>query len=221
MARAFNPQRRSAFWLCALRNRSLFKTRSVPFLVSALSIVIVVSTSGCVDTSGSSAASVSSPDLVAPSSEIQSQSQDGPSKSNYTAVANAVCSEAQFQLGSIAGGEDIELLTCEAQTNSAGEVAMVLVLNDIVEWESLFMSQPVEELMFTVPLGLLAYAFAGSDSDPLTFDVILMAFRDPYQTVYEISPPDLRDVLGAQTENDASNALLELRKKIQISSLSQ
>jgi hypothetical protein len=88
---------------------------------------------------------------------------------------------------------------------------------DYTEWvDGLLVDWPIEEALFDIPLGLIVYSFAKSGVTPLTFDSVIVAFRDANQTVYEISPQDLTDVLKAQTEEEARALLTRLQDKIQI-----
>jgi hypothetical protein len=74
----------------------------------------------------------------------------------------------------------------------------------------------MEDVLFTIPLGLVTYAFGVSGQDPLLFPAILIAFDDANRTVYEFRGSDLKETLTAQTREDADNALLILRDKISI-----
>jgi cyclophilin family peptidyl-prolyl cis-trans isomerase len=132
--------------------------------------------------------------------------------------AEKVCDEARRQLTTLDGGSEILLLNCEAMPATLS-TAMVFELNSYVEWSSLLQSQPMEDLIFTIPLSLVAYSFGGSGVVPSTFDSVIIVFHDDNQTVYEISPSDLIDVLDAQTAEDAQGAIFNLRDKIKITTL--
>lgn len=166
-----------------------------------LSFLIV----GCTSASNSSAGSPSNDDSGPSSAQVES--------------ASRICAEARRQLTTMAGGNEILLSTCEAQSDGAGNVGLVFVLNDYIEWTSLLATQSTEDLVFTVPLGLVAYAFGGSAEEPNTFDSILIMFKDAKQTVYDMTPADLDEVLKAQTREEADAALRTLRDRIRITSL--
>jgi hypothetical protein len=131
------------------------------------------------------------------------------------ASAEKVCDEARQQLTTLVGGSEILLLNCEA-TTAVSSTALVFELNSYVEWTILLQSQPMEDVIFTVPLSLVAYSFGGSGVAPSTFDSIIVVFGDANQTVYEIIPQDLTDVLKAQTMEEARALLVILRDKILI-----
>ena len=138
-------------------------------------------------------------------------STEAPDKS-----AENVCAAAGDQMTTMGIAEGQILLNCEAMADG-GSVALVFELRDYVEWvDGLRVDWPIEEALFDIPLGLIVYSFAKSGVTPLTFDSVIVAFRDANQTVYEISPQDLTDVLKAQTEEEARDLLTSLRDKIQI-----
>ena len=151
-------------------------------------------------------------------SQPSASTDQGPSASQ-DAAASAVCNEAARQLTTLSGGTEVLLLQCGAQLNGEGEVALVLGLNDWMEWTTLMAEQAIEDVVFTLPLSLVAYAFGGSGEDPETFDRILIAFRDDSQSVYDLDPRDLETALSAQTLEEAQAAILALRDKVKITSL--
>lgn len=136
-----------------------------------------------------------------------------------TDSATAVCNEADLQIQSVTGGNEIVIEQCEAQDDSNGGQVFVLRLNDYTEWTTLISTSEFKTVMFSIPLGLLAYSFAGADVLPTEFSAVLLVFSDLNQTVYEINPKDLAQVLRAQTEDEANAALTELSTKIKITSL--
>jgi hypothetical protein len=151
-------------------------------------------------------------------SEEQQAPDPGPSAVQL-AAAQATCDEAVRQLSTLSGGTEVLLLQCEALSNGADDVALVFGLNDWMEWTTLISTQSLEDVIFTLPLSLVAYAFGGSNEAPETFDRIIVVFRDDSQTVYDIDPRDLRTALSAQTLEEAQTAILALREKLTITSL--
>jgi hypothetical protein len=173
-------------------------------------VVLAASATGCSPaTNGGSATRGSQP---------SASTDQGPSASQG-AAASAVCDEAARQLSTLSGGAEVLLLQCGAQSNGEGEVALVLGLNDWMEWTTLMSEQALEDVVFTVPLSLVAYAFGGSGEDPETFDRILIAFSDESQSVYDLDPRDLGTALAAQTLEEARAAILALRDTVRITSL--
>lgn len=136
-----------------------------------------------------------------------------------TNSATAVCNEADLQIQSVTGGNEIVIEQCEAQDDNNGGQVFVLRLNDYTEWTTLISTSEFKTVMFSIPLGLLAYSFAGADVLPTEFSAVLLVFSDLNQTVYEINPKDLAQVLRAKTEGEANAALTELSTKIKITSL--
>lgn len=135
--------------------------------------------------------------------------------------ARRVCAEAERQLADIEGGNDIDIIRCEAQSDGESNIGLVFVLNDYVEWATLIATRPTDEVVFTVPLGLVVYSFGRSGEPPSTFDGILIVFDDADRTVYYMRPSDIDDVLGARTTVEAEVALRRLRDTMQITSLSE
>ena len=150
------------------------------------------------------------------SSEAFSATSTLPIRNN---LATAVCNEADLQIQSVTGGNEIVIEQCEAQDDNNGGQVFVLRLNDYTEWTTLISTSEFKTVMFSIPLGLLAYSFAGADVLPTEFSAVLLVFSDLNQTVYEINPKDLAQVLRAQTEDEANAALTELSTKIKITSL--
>ncbi len=132
--------------------------------------------------------------------------------------AAKVCLDARAQLQTESDLSQIVIKQCEAQTNDAGEVGFVLALNDYLEW-GLLETKSLEDMIFTIPLGLLAIAFAKSGVEPGVFDRILFFSNDTSQTVYDIDPKDLREVLTVEGEAEAKQALKNLRSKMEITSV--
>ena len=132
--------------------------------------------------------------------------------------AAKVCLDARAQLQTESDLSQIVIKQCEAQTNDEGEVGFVLALNDYLEW-GLLETKSVEDIVFTIPLGLLAIAFAKSGVEPGVFDRILFFSNDTSQTVYDINPKDLREVLAVEGEAEAKQALKDLRSKMEITSI--
>ncbi len=133
--------------------------------------------------------------------------------------AKQICNEALTHLRSLSGGQEIQIQLCEAQSDGNGQVAMVFQLNDYLEWSTLLGFNSSEDIIFTLPLGLVAYAFGGSGVNPSVFDLIILTFDDDAQTVYAIQPIDLEVVLNAQTKDQAEAALLKLRDQMNITTL--
>ena len=129
-----------------------------------------------------------------------------------------VCSIARTQLENDSKFSQIEIKQCEIQTNDDGDAGFVLAFNDYLEW-GLLESQTLEDIVYTIPLGLLAISFAKSGVDPLVFDRLLIVANDADQTVYDIKPNDLRDVLVIEDEAEGRQALIDLRSKMEITSL--
>jgi hypothetical protein len=133
-------------------------------------------------------------------------------------AAKKVCDEATRQLTTIPGGSGIQIRQCSAQSDS-GYVGWVLALNDYVEWSELTATRSMEEVIFRIPLGLVAYAFAGSDVEPETFDQILIVFNDIDQTVYDFPAAEITDVLTAQTQDEATAKLISLQSRMRITTI--
>jgi hypothetical protein len=134
-------------------------------------------------------------------------------------VAQTVCEETKAQLTTLEGGNEIFIRQCESQSNSAGEIAFIIRLNDPSEWRQILSAQSTEEVVFIIPLGLVAYGFGGSSQDPDIFNQILVVFDDVNQTVYNFTSGDLAEVLRAETQEEAEKALKELSQKMQITTL--
>ena len=133
-------------------------------------------------------------------------------------AAAKVCLDARAQLQTESDLSRIVIKQCEAQTNDEGEVGFVLALNDYLEW-GLVGTKSLEDMIFTIPLGLLAISFAKSGVEPGVFDRLLFFSNDTSQTVYDINPKDLREVLTVKGEADAKQALKDLRSKMEITSI--
>jgi len=129
-----------------------------------------------------------------------------------------VCLTARTELESDSKFSQIVIKQCEMQTNNDGETGFILGLNNYLEW-GLLESQTVEDIIYTIPLGLLAMSFAKSGVDPLLFDRLLFVSNDADQTVYDIKPGDLREVLVIEDEAEGKQALIDLRGKMEITSL--
>jgi hypothetical protein len=130
-----------------------------------------------------------------------------------------VCKESEAQLATLDGGNEIFIRQCESQSNSAGEAAFIIRLNDPREWSQILSAQSTEEVVFIIPLGLVAYGFGGSSQDPDIFNQILVVFDDANQTVYDFTSSDLAEVLRGKTQEEAEKALKELSQKMQITTL--
>ena len=143
-------------------------------------------------------------------------SKSGDSAEN---AAQAVCKETEAQLTTLDGGNEVFIRQCESQSNSAGEVAFIIRLNDPSEWRQILSAASTEEVAFIIPLGLVAYGFGGSSQDPDIFNQILVVFDDANQTVYNFTSGDLAEVLRAETQEEAEKALKELSQKMQITTL--
>lgn len=155
-----------------------------------------------------------------------SNTTESPTAANETntetgidSVASQVCGEAYAQLPTLEGSNDIKISECSGELTSDDKKVFVIRLNDSAEWLDLTMTATPEELAFIIPLGLVAYSFAGASVDPDAFDLIAVAFDDPRQTVYSFTANDLAVVLRAQSQEDATRALLDLANKMSISAL--
>ncbi len=133
-------------------------------------------------------------------------------------LAAKVCSNAESQLRTASDLSQVQIKQCEVQTNDSGEIAFILALNDYLEW-GVLETKSVEDIIYTVPLGLVAYAFAKSGVEPEVFNDVLVVLNDSSQTVYDIKPKDLRDVLAVKDEAGAKQALKDLRSKMEITSI--
>lgn len=133
-----------------------------------------------------------------------------------TAQIEAICREARGQILTIRGGEDIALLQCELQSDGDGGSVMVFSFNDNLEWYSLLTTMPTEDLVFTIPLGLVAYAFGRAGVSPANFSQVVISFDDGPGTVYTVEPDDLLDALAADDEEEFRSALLTLRDTMTI-----
>ena len=134
-------------------------------------------------------------------------------------LAVRVCSSAESQLRTASELTQVVIKQCEVQSDESGDVAFILALNDYLEWGVLD-TKSVEDLIFTIPLGLVSYAFAKSGVEPEVFSHVLVVLNDLNQTVYDIKPKDLRDILVIEDEAEARQALKDLRTKMEITSLS-
>jgi hypothetical protein len=85
-------------------------------------------------------------------------------------AAQVVCKESEAQLATLDGGNEIFIRQCESQSNSAGEAAFIIRPNDPREWSQILSAQSTEEVVFIIPLGLVAYGFGGSFEEILTND---------------------------------------------------
>ena len=144
--------------------------------------------------------------------------KDGPSTAQIVA-AEKVCEETRVQLATIEDGDQIQLRTCEAQFDGASEIAMVFVVNDDLEWTSLIASHHLDDVLYTIPLGLIAYGFGRSGVDPAMFDRILFMFDDAEQTAYDMVPSELDEVLSASTSQELKDAIRALRDTMRITAL--
>ena len=133
-------------------------------------------------------------------------------------LAAKICVDARAQLQTEAEFSQIVIKQCEAQTNDDGEVGFVLALNDYLEW-GLVETKSLDDILYTIPLGLLAIAFAKSRVEPGVFDRLLIYLNEPNQTVYDIKPKDLREILVIEDEAEAKQALKDLRTKMEITSI--
>jgi hypothetical protein len=129
--------------------------------------------------------------------------------------AEKVCAEAEDQMKTTGTANGKMLLNCEAM--AVGESnALVFELADYVEWvDRILVDWSKKQALFDIPLGLIVYSFAKSDVTPSSFDSVIVAFRDQSQTVYEINPKDLTDILEAQTEEVWRALLASLPDKVQ------
>jgi hypothetical protein len=134
-------------------------------------------------------------------------------------LVDRVCTETQSQLMTLDGGEEIVVEQCEAQPNGAGGHVFVLRLNDYINWQQISATRTTEQVMFLVPLSLVAYSFAGADVDPIDFGQIFIVFDDTDETVYEFTGDELAQVLTAQDYEDAEAALANLAKTMRITQL--
>ena len=129
-----------------------------------------------------------------------------------------VCSSAESQLRTASDLTQVLIKQCEVQTNDSEDVAFILALNDYLEW-GVLETKSVEDIIFTIPLGLVAYAFAKSGVEPEVFNRVLVVLNDSSQTVYDIKPKDLREILVIEDEAEAKQALKDLRTKMEITSI--
>jgi hypothetical protein len=139
----------------------------------------------------------------------------GSSPATAKESAELVCENANTQLRTASDMSLVVIKQCEVQTTDAGEVGFVLAFNDYMEW-GLLETKSVEDIIYTIPLGLLAYAFAKSGVDPEVFDRLLVVLNGSDQSVYAIDPKDLRDILLIEDEAEARQALKDLRDKMVI-----
>ena len=115
-----------------------------------------------------------------------------------------------------------EVVQCEAQEYK-GRLDMVIVLSDWSksEWMKNIGDNPapttqdLEEWIFDIPLQMLSGAFSRSGLDPISFDSIVVAFKDNVSTVYELVPSDVSSALQSSS---AKETLLILRQKMQVTS---
>jgi hypothetical protein len=139
--------------------------------------------------------------------------------SNFSVLADRVCGETQSQLATLEGGEQIVVQQCEVQSSGAEGQVFVLRLNDYVNWQQISVTRSPEQVMFLVPLSLVAYSFAGADVDPAEFDQIFVVFDDADETVYEFTGNELAEVLTAQDYDEAEAALANLAQTMRITQL--
>ena len=134
-------------------------------------------------------------------------------------AAQKICDEAESKVSEMKGAEEIQIRQCEAQPGEQGQFVWILQLNDTLEWTQLWGTLSTEDIVFTLPLSLVASSFASSNEEPALFDKILIVFDDVQQTVYEFTSSDLNELLKAEDEEAAKEALLSLRNKMLISAL--
>lgn len=125
-----------------------------------------------------------------------------------------ICSQARSQIQDLNGGDEVRLTQCESQPDGKGGQVMVFGLNDYVEWTTLMSVMPIDDALFTVPLGVVASGFIGAGVEPTAFTRVVVAFQDDMSTVYEINPRDMTDVLTAESSSQVGQALAALRDKI-------
>jgi hypothetical protein len=137
-------------------------------------------------------------------------------------VSSLLCEDAKSELQTIDTKNLFEVVQCEAQEYK-GRLDMVIVLSDWSksEWMKKIGANPapttqdLEEWIFDIPLQMLSGAFSRSGLDPISFDSIVVAFRDDVSTVYELVPSDVSLALQSSS---ARETLLILRQKMQITS---
>jgi hypothetical protein len=92
-----------------------------------------------------------------------------------------------------------------------------IYLNDFSEWSQLIATRSTEEILFTVPLALVAYSFLASGVNELLFDEVVVSFANPQVTEYEFTTKDLSSVLSATGPDDLTSRIRALQFKMRIS----
>ena len=133
-------------------------------------------------------------------------------------LAAKVCSSAESELRTANDLTQVLIKQCEVQKNDSGDIAFILALNDYLEW-GVLETKSVEDIIYTIPLGLVTYAFAKSGVEPESFNRVLVVLNDSSKTVYDIKPKDLRAILVIENEAEAKQALKDLRTKMEVTSI--
>lgn len=137
---------------------------------------------------------------------------------SVTRSASQVCRETRTQLERLGGGDEVLVRSCGATHAGGDRFGWQIGLNDHGEWRRLIATNTTEEVLFTIPLALVAYGFAGSSQDPMTFDRIRIVFDNDKVTTYEFASEQLAEVLKGQTPAEIEAGLRQLQFQMTITS---
>ena len=136
--------------------------------------------------------------------------------SQVISSGNKICREASRQLDRLQGSDEVLIRDCETRESENKSVEWRIHLNDFSEWSQLIATQSTEDIIFTVPLALVAYSFVASEVNETLFDDVVIAFDDTRQTEYSFPTKDLSPVLSVTEPKDVAAQLRALQFKMRI-----
>lgn len=132
-------------------------------------------------------------------------------------LGEKICNEASVQLDRLNRSSEVHIHSCKTVISDGDSIQWRIDLNDFSEWSQLIATRSTEEILFTVPLALVAYSFLASGVNELLFDEVVISFANPQVTEYEFTTKDLRSVLSATESDDLTSRLRALQFKMRIS----
>lgn len=132
-------------------------------------------------------------------------------------LGEKICNEASVQLDRLNGSSEVHIQSCKTVISDGNNIQWRIYLNDFSEWSQLIATRSTEEILFTVPLALVAYSFLASGVNELLFDEVVISFANPQVTEYEFTTKDLSSVLSATEPDDLTSRLRALQFKMRIS----
>jgi hypothetical protein len=149
--------------------------------------------------------------------EAQNSSVPTVLSSQVISSGNKICEEASRQLDRLQGSDEVLIRDCETRETGNNSVEWRIHLNDFSEWSRLIATQSTEDIIFTVPLALVAYSFVASEVNESLFDDVVIAFNDTRQTEYSFTTKDLASVLSVTEPREVAAELRALQFKMRIS----